>query len=550
MCVLFLDKITKRAVFIKTMLNKTDVSNQITGLRPKVKQAAVHLAHHLTREIKKFQARKGPKAEKFHKRAETYRQEVIILKKIKADSVSRYALEMDFSDREKLLGDITLPLETKVIVKLATHKSVASHVESFREKHPEWKSKLSHLLETLGIRAKFKKKVQKNQEKQKRKLARKQKEDGEETKQSSTPTVKVKSSVEKKSNNKSVTSIDINKGASDEDNQSSGDENAPGTHHNKFQTRGSQSEDDDSDDGVEDKFDEDDNKSDDCEESEENGEDDDDSDDFKSEDAVLSDSDDDATEGAEGKMNVDASIKKEKSTKILKSNVNDQISRTSENKLAEVRRFADLLENQTLVNSKATESKSLIPKDKESSKRLSDCEPVEEDTFFMTEENRFLKTTAVNRGNGEGLESSSRISRNVDEETNQWSVDGKKLKGNRAERRAKFLGRDIKKRKPRQMDKSNEFVRRQKDQKNGSTFNKFQINTETHVEGKSFKPKFDKQSLSGRKDDDFSKKNGKITDSKQPSSASETLHPSWEAKRKQKVSLDNFQGKKIKFDDD
>lgn len=29
----------------------------------------------------------------------------------------------------------------------------------------------------------------------------------------------------------------------------------------------------------------------------------------------------------------------------------------------------------------------------------------------------------------------------------------------------------------------------------------------------------------------------------------ETLHPSWEAKRKQKVSLNSFQGKKITFDD-
>jgi len=29
----------------------------------------------------------------------------------------------------------------------------------------------------------------------------------------------------------------------------------------------------------------------------------------------------------------------------------------------------------------------------------------------------------------------------------------------------------------------------------------------------------------------------------------ERLHPSWEAKRKQKVALDSFQGKKIKFDE-
>lgn len=67
-----------------------------------------------------------------------------------------------------------MPLKDKVMVRIATHKSVSGHVEAFRKSHPDWSSKLPQLLETLGIRAKFKKKIQKEQDKQKRKLARRQ----------------------------------------------------------------------------------------------------------------------------------------------------------------------------------------------------------------------------------------------------------------------------------------------------------------------------------------------------------------------------------------
>lgn len=113
---------------------------------------------------------------------------------------------LDFSHRQKLLDDVIalilfhfllvflmypnllylllmflacclqmqLPLETKVMIKVATHKLVVSHLQNFRSKHNDWQEKLPDLLKTLGTRAQFKKKVQKQQEKSKRKLARKQ----------------------------------------------------------------------------------------------------------------------------------------------------------------------------------------------------------------------------------------------------------------------------------------------------------------------------------------------------------------------------------------
>lgn len=69
---------------------------------------------------------------------------------------------------------INLPLDTKVIIKLATAKPVVSFVESFRADHSDWRSSLPPHLDSLGIRTKHKKKVQKQQEKQKRRTERKQ----------------------------------------------------------------------------------------------------------------------------------------------------------------------------------------------------------------------------------------------------------------------------------------------------------------------------------------------------------------------------------------
>lgn len=544
------------------MLNKTDVSDQITGLRPKVRQAAVHLAHHLTKEIKKCQGRKGPKAEKFHKKAETYRKEVLLLKKIKEDSVSRYALRMDFSEREKLLGDINLPLETKVIVKLATHNSVASHIKSFREKHPDWASKLPNLLETLGIRAKFKKKIQKEQEKQKRKLSRKQatsegsnEVDGKLLKQKTTSEAPKKSSKKIESSGEGASNSDIENSDSESDVlQSSDDENVLEISNDKFHNCAEEEEDNGQEEEEEEDGDEEDDDDNDAEDSSD------------SEDSILSGSENAISSGSEDAISSDSDAidvnntinignlnkcdkGKNKALKLSKSKSDDFIPMKSRSKFAEVRRFSDLIGEKTILKDRK-EPESISPNlDENSENELGDNEAVEEDTFFMTGENRFLKTTAVKRENGVGLESSRRNAKDIDEEPNQWSIDGKILKGNRAERRAKFLGRDLKKRKPRQLDKSKDFTRpAQKEKKAGGSFSKFP-SMDKSVDGKPFKhQQFDRKPKNGK---EFPEKKGNISGktSQNASSASEALHPSWEAKRKQKVSLDNFQGKKIKFDD-
>lgn len=134
----------------------------------------------------------------------------------------------------------------------------------------------------------------------------------------------------------------------------------------------------------------------------------------------------------------------------------------------------------------------------------------------MTEENRFLKTVAVKRENGEGLQTSSKISgEDADQNPTQWSVDGRKLKGNRAERRAKFLGRDMKKRRPKQFnsDGPNNLKGGERsgnaNNRFGSTFNKLDHNTERNGDWKASKkqrPPSDKDSF-GRRNEKTALKN-------------------------------------------
>jgi len=87
-------------------------------------------------------------------------------------------------------------------------------------------------------------------------------------------------------------------------------------------------------------------------------------------------------------------------------------------------------------------------------------EPVEEDTFFMTGANKFLKTVSVKRQDGEGLPSSFDKNENSTfDKKGLCSAAGINLPGNRRERRAKLMGRDHPKTKPPKMNLANGIER-------------------------------------------------------------------------------------------
>ncbi|XP_034253143.1 uncharacterized protein DDB_G0290685 [Thrips palmi] len=565
------------------MLHKTDVSNLITGLRPKLKQAVTYLAHHNSKEITKLEARKGKDAEKCKRKAERLRLETLFLRKIVLDEVSKYALKMDFSQRQKLLDDINLPLETKVLVKLSTSKDVVSYLENFRSTHPEWKEKLPGLIETLGIFTRNKKKVKKNIEKSERKMARKQlnaenntsvlsneHKDDEKLKVSTvkatkkvannqaTPTIKTSS--KKAKSGKVAEDSEGSDGEDSEEIGSDGEDNeeigSDGVDSGEIGSDGEDSEEISSD----------------GEENEEIGSDGGDSEEISSDgedsEEIGSDGEDSEEIGSDGEdsegISSDGGDRKKIGRTINKDNTKPlkkkrETHAASGSMIAEVRRFADLQKEDN--SERKLNAISSIP----SSSGPIENVPVEEDSFFLTGGNSFLKTVSVKRADGEGLDRKS------------WSESSKNLSGNRRQRRAQFTGKDSDQIKPKsfknKFDKTHERKRNtnasgehfsnniknnvndvskfnRKNFSNKNTGNYEQSNEDETLHPSWAAKRRQKISLNSPQGKKIVFKDNQTTGLNVPSSKDETLHPSWAAKRSQKVSLDSFQGKKIKFDDD
>lgn len=549
------------------MLHKVDVGTLITALRPKVKQSIIHTVHHFAQEIKKLEGKlskwkgKPSDAEKMKKKVEAHRLESALIKAISIDDVIKFALTLDFSQREKMLGDVRQPIETRLMVRIATTRFIVAPLEEFRSNHPEWEEKLPDLLKTLGIFSKHKKKVQKQVEKSKRKDARKQKL-GESSKAPSC----VSPNTQDDEGKKGVSSVKVQKKAVEKETALNSSSNDP----SEESEEDVENEEADSDDALSenpdgneafsgdqesDDADGDDADSDDPEDGdpEDGDSDEDDSGDGSGDDD--SDGGDPDSSGSENEKsdffeNKTSTSKKEKLVNIKQPDKKKQTPISSGSVFAEVRRFSELLKDDNPKRQVNTNSTELLRPD------TTRNDPVVEDTFFMTGENKFLKTVAVKRGDGEGLSTLNKKNGDSSSSTQKlWSAEGRSLPGcNRRERRAQLMGRASSKPKPKRMKVFANKVERNKEQDfSDRKFNKREFPDHmnmTNVSKLNTKREFpdDKIKNHGSK---FIKKDSanKIFSKNVQENPEESLHPSWQAKKKQKVSLDSFRGKKIVFDD-
>ncbi|GLH14985.1 Serum response factor-binding protein 1 [Gryllus bimaculatus] len=141
-------------------MDKWVINNYIVQMRHSVSQARVHVLNKLVREIRKLQNKKGTdeQKQKNSRKAERLRQEVIFIKKLDPDELSKYAL-LSTEDPLEMLSKVSLSIEERSKVRLAAHKSIIHQVEIFRTKYPEWALKLPPLLVQLGLHIKYKKKA-------------------------------------------------------------------------------------------------------------------------------------------------------------------------------------------------------------------------------------------------------------------------------------------------------------------------------------------------------------------------------------------------------
>ncbi|XP_029347259.1 serum response factor-binding protein 1 isoform X2 [Acyrthosiphon pisum] len=132
-------------------------------MRHIVRKSKVHTIHKLTREAKKLKEKKGSEEQlvKNKKKADRFICELMVIKKLNDDDVTKYALQNEVPSA-KILNCIDITLETRALVRLAGHKFIIDEVQKFRSKYSDWKLCITDLLNELGAKHRAKKKPNKN----------------------------------------------------------------------------------------------------------------------------------------------------------------------------------------------------------------------------------------------------------------------------------------------------------------------------------------------------------------------------------------------------
>nr|CAD7442130.1 unnamed protein product [Timema bartmani] len=127
-------------------------------MRKDVRRVKVLVVRKLIRNAEALRKRKGneDQTQKCQRKATRLVDEVMILKKLKDDEISRFALlgkEIEEPDN----SDIEAKLRGHVLSRLAAHPVMTSKVQRFRDSFPGWAITLPVLLKTLGANQKKKK---------------------------------------------------------------------------------------------------------------------------------------------------------------------------------------------------------------------------------------------------------------------------------------------------------------------------------------------------------------------------------------------------------
>ncbi|KAK3585321.1 hypothetical protein CHS0354_040270 [Potamilus streckersoni] len=136
------------------------LNNKVVSMRPVVRRAKLFVTRRIIRHIKKLENKKGTpeQVEKNKRKAERLLEEVKIIRHVKPDKVSKYALANTdkFDDVCKQAGT---SLETRALCRLSLNPVLQKVVTEFREQHYDWKSLAAYLLtKETGRKYKIKKK--------------------------------------------------------------------------------------------------------------------------------------------------------------------------------------------------------------------------------------------------------------------------------------------------------------------------------------------------------------------------------------------------------
>lgn len=128
--VAFLISAFRKYIKMPAVLN---LSNEVVKMRAEVKRVKVLLIRKLVRQISALEKKKGNEAamEKFRRRAARLREEIHELKVVVPDSVTKAALQKDFSF-EKVCRDKEASLSDRATARIATHPQFSKRIQSIK----------------------------------------------------------------------------------------------------------------------------------------------------------------------------------------------------------------------------------------------------------------------------------------------------------------------------------------------------------------------------------------------------------------------------------
>lgn len=129
-------------------LDLVALNNKVISMRGQIKKVKVHVIHKLTKKVKTLQSKsRGPEKvlEKNKRKAEKLIEEVQIIKDLKPDRISKYAIGHTSSFSE-VCKEPRTSLETRALARLTDHKILQDSVREFRQDHEDWMSLAAFLM--------------------------------------------------------------------------------------------------------------------------------------------------------------------------------------------------------------------------------------------------------------------------------------------------------------------------------------------------------------------------------------------------------------------
>ncbi|XP_033751083.1 LOW QUALITY PROTEIN: serum response factor-binding protein 1-like [Pecten maximus] len=133
---------------LKASIDMVALNNKVVCMRSTVKKAKIYTIRKLKNRLRQLKDRKGSPEEiaKDQRRLKKFRQELHVIRHLKKDLISKYALGCTDTVHELCKKQNDVDVEIRALTRLAEHKLMQLSIKRFREEHEDWKSLAAFLL--------------------------------------------------------------------------------------------------------------------------------------------------------------------------------------------------------------------------------------------------------------------------------------------------------------------------------------------------------------------------------------------------------------------